>query len=155
MIRLVVLGRLTNADLTWNYTDSGIWSAAEPAMGVISACLPSLRPLISVVCRGTSSALGSSMADNVKSMSSGSSQGIRSSRIRDDERDAPFVRFEGHQPPGQPGRYDVSAAGPTERRAAGDEMSLEEINVPDGMIRVKDEVTVTSSNWIDYKDNVY
>ena len=124
-------------------------------MGVISACLPSLRPLVSLLLRGTVKALGSTKTDNIKSLSSSSSQGVWSSRMRDDEQDAPFVRLEEGTRPKRPGRYDVSAAGPKARRAAGDDISLEEINVPDGMIRVKDEVTVTSSDWIDYKDKVY
>ena len=124
-------------------------------MGVIAACLPSLRPLVSLLLRGTVKALGSSKIDNIKSTSSSSSQGLWTSRTRDDERDAPFVRLEENARQKQSERYHVSAAGPKERRAAGDDISLEEINVPDGIIRVKDEVTVTSSDWIDYKDKVY
>ncbi|MDI1490806.1 MAG: hypothetical protein OHK93_002010 [Ramalina farinacea] len=46
IIRLIVLSRLSDADVTWNYVDSAIWSAAEPCMGVISACIPSLHPLV-------------------------------------------------------------------------------------------------------------
>lgn len=37
IIRLVVLSRLENDDVTWNFVNSAIWSAAEPCMGVISA----------------------------------------------------------------------------------------------------------------------
>ena len=153
-----MLARLSNVDVTWNYVDSAIWSAAEPSMGVISACLPSLRPLVSLLLCGTVKALGVSKADNLKSISSSSSRGIWASRSQNDERDAPFLRLEeGASNQKQPGRWghDVSAAGPKERRAAGDEISLEEINVPDGTIKVKDEVVVTSSGWIDYKDKVY
>ena len=80
---------------------------------------------------------------------------MRTSKARDDERDAPLVGLEENARQKQAGRYVVSAAGPKDRRVAGDEISLEEINVPDGMIRVKDEVTVTSSDWIDYKDKVF
>lgn len=28
------------------YVNAGIWTATEPTMGVVSACLPSLRPLL-------------------------------------------------------------------------------------------------------------
>ncbi|KAI4133647.1 MAG: hypothetical protein LQ341_006147 [Variospora aurantia] len=38
IIRLVVLSRLHHADVTWNFVNSAIWSAAEPCMGVVSAC---------------------------------------------------------------------------------------------------------------------
>lgn len=29
-----------------NYVNAGIWTTTEPTMGVVSACLPSLRPLL-------------------------------------------------------------------------------------------------------------
>ena len=38
---------------------------------------------------------------------------------------------------------------------AGSDISLAEMNVPAGGIRVKDEVVVTSSDWIPYKHEVY
>lgn len=40
-------------------------------------------------------------------------------------------------------------------RGVEDEISLEEMNVPAGGIRVKDEVVVTSSDWLEYKDKVF
>ena len=40
-------------------------------------------------------------------------------------------------------------------RGLEDEISLEEMNVPAGGIRVKDEVVVTSSDWLEYKDKVF
>ncbi|CAF9907800.1 hypothetical protein IMSHALPRED_006500 [Imshaugia aleurites] len=51
--RLVVLSRFEHAklgalgqvDFTWNYVSPAIWTAAEPSVAVVSACLPSLRPL--------------------------------------------------------------------------------------------------------------
>ena len=130
-------------------------------MGVISACLPSLRPLISLFLRGTVKAMGASKLGKggLATTSSGSSRIMWPSRGHaDDERDGPFLRLEeGASGQKQQGRWghDVSAAGPKERRAAGDEISLEEINVPDGAIKVKDEVVVTSSDWIEYKDKLY
>ncbi|MDI1491392.1 MAG: rRNA-binding ribosome biosynthesis protein rpf2 [Ramalina farinacea] len=50
IIRLEVLARATRQtdDPTWALVPVAIWSAAEPAMGVIAACLPSLRPLFAV-----------------------------------------------------------------------------------------------------------
>ncbi|KAL8904400.1 MAG: hypothetical protein Q9207_003296 [Kuettlingeria erythrocarpa] len=47
IIRLIVLSRISETDLTWNYINGGIWSATEPSVAVICACLPSLRPLFS------------------------------------------------------------------------------------------------------------
>lgn len=127
-------------------------------MGVISACLPSLRPLVSVIVRGTVKPLGLSKSDKMKSVSSNSSRSIWASRGEYDERDGPFLRLEEGASNGKQSSrwgHNVTAAGPADRRAAGDEISLEEINVPLGTIKVKDEVLVTSSDWIDYQDKIY
>ena len=35
------------------------------------------------------------------------------------------------------------------------DISLAEMNVPEGGIRVKDEVVVTSSDWLEYKHEVF
>lgn len=32
-------------DLPWNFGRGFIWSSIEPSLGIISACLPTLRPL--------------------------------------------------------------------------------------------------------------
>jgi hypothetical protein len=36
-----------DADLTWNMSQAFIWSSVEPCIGIVSACLPTLRPLLS------------------------------------------------------------------------------------------------------------
>lgn len=33
-------------DIPWNFGRGFIWSSIEPSFGIISACLPTLRPLI-------------------------------------------------------------------------------------------------------------
>lgn len=33
-------------DLPWNFGRGFIWSSIEPSLGIISACLPTLRPLV-------------------------------------------------------------------------------------------------------------
>lgn len=33
-------------DISWNFGRGFIWSSIEPSLGIISACLPTLRPLI-------------------------------------------------------------------------------------------------------------
>ncbi|KAI4286587.1 MAG: hypothetical protein L6R35_004157 [Caloplaca aegaea] len=48
IIWIVVLARLEQADVTWNYINTVIWSVLEPSMAVVCACIPSLRPLYSV-----------------------------------------------------------------------------------------------------------
>ncbi|MCJ1331320.1 hypothetical protein MMC10_008009 [Thelotrema lepadinum] len=48
LVRLVVITQqLANFDLdvTWASTPIAIWSTAEPCLGILAACLPTLRPL--------------------------------------------------------------------------------------------------------------
>ena len=45
VVHIKILSNLHEEDVTWNYVDASIWSAAEPSIGVVSASLPSLRPL--------------------------------------------------------------------------------------------------------------
>ena len=47
--RLTLLLKLTQVDITWNYADAAVWSAVEPNVAVISACLPMLRPVFKLV----------------------------------------------------------------------------------------------------------
>ncbi|KAL8977121.1 MAG: hypothetical protein Q9205_007013, partial [Flavoplaca limonia] len=51
IIWVVVLAELKASDVTWNFINAGIWSALEPSMAVICACIPSLRPLFSLASR--------------------------------------------------------------------------------------------------------
>lgn len=55
VIRLIMLHQYgKRADITWYYVAPAIWTAAEPSIAVVSACLPSLRPLfVRVVWGGT------------------------------------------------------------------------------------------------------
>ena len=158
---------------TGNYVNSAIWSAAEPSMGVISACIPSLRPLISYITRGTTRGIGVSKTAISKNKSKGSAQDTssvaskmvwRSPRIGEDGRDGYFERLEDPSEAVSPGggnrpsyfRHETNVrGGKVAGRGAVDEISLEEMNVPAGGIRVKDEGVITSSDWLDYKDKVF
>ncbi|KAL8942327.1 MAG: hypothetical protein Q9211_001444 [Gyalolechia sp. 1 TL-2023] len=44
---------LVSPDITWNYVDNQIWTAVESHVGIICACLPSLRPLLNVFLFGS------------------------------------------------------------------------------------------------------
>ena len=37
---------IKDANVTWNTTHALIWSIVEPCIGIISACLPTMRPLL-------------------------------------------------------------------------------------------------------------
>ena len=45
LIRVIVLANVSETDITWNFVDAGIWTSVEPAIAVVSACLPILRSL--------------------------------------------------------------------------------------------------------------
>lgn len=42
---MAILSSLQEDDLTWNYADVAVWTAAELSVTIISTSLPSLRPL--------------------------------------------------------------------------------------------------------------
>ena len=46
-VRVGFMSRMVkDADVTWNTTHALIWSIVEPCIGIISACLPTMRPLL-------------------------------------------------------------------------------------------------------------
>lgn len=45
IVRLVYVKTLKTYDLLWDAVDIGIWSAVEPNVGVLGACLPVMTPL--------------------------------------------------------------------------------------------------------------
>lgn len=55
---MTLLLKLTEVDITWNYADAAVWSAVEPNVAVISACLPMLRPVFKLVS-GSLGSIGS------------------------------------------------------------------------------------------------
>ncbi|KAL9083354.1 MAG: hypothetical protein Q9165_008554 [Trypethelium subeluteriae] len=47
---------LKSPDLDYNFAYGGVWTATEADMAVVCACLPSLRPILSLVLHGTPTA---------------------------------------------------------------------------------------------------
>ncbi|KAG9235072.1 putative integral membrane protein [Amylocarpus encephaloides] len=45
IIRLTLLHEVQDPDFMWGFNNTVIWSSVEPSMAVISACLPTMRPL--------------------------------------------------------------------------------------------------------------
>ncbi|KAL8818666.1 MAG: hypothetical protein Q9223_002739 [Gallowayella weberi] len=153
IIRLVVLGRLEHEDLTWNFVNSAIWSSAEPCMGVISACLPSLRPLVALITRGTHRAPKKGGANAQGTNSSGSSRIVWRRRDISQSKAGQFSRLDDPTPPW--GRHVIIKGGRDTEHGSDEDISLQEINVPPGQIKVKEEIVVTSTDWLEYKDRVY
>lgn len=53
LYRIVTIVRLTQTqDISWAKSDVFIWSSVEPSVGIISGCLPTLRPLMLYVMHG-------------------------------------------------------------------------------------------------------
>lgn len=46
---------LKSPDITWNFSDSIIWTNAEGNIAVICCCLPSLKPILNLLLHGTTS----------------------------------------------------------------------------------------------------
>ena len=53
IIRLVVLMRVRQIDITWSYVNAAIWTACEPTIGIASSCLPIMWPLIKACLDGS------------------------------------------------------------------------------------------------------
>jgi hypothetical protein len=50
LYRIITITRLVQTnDISWAKSDVFIWSSVEPSIGIISGCLPTLRPLLSQV----------------------------------------------------------------------------------------------------------
>ena len=157
IVRLIVLARLEAYDVTWNYVNAAIWSAAEPSMSVIAACLPSLRPLIALALKGThrGPTLISKKSAQATS-SSGSSRVIWPARtVEDAEPAGGFTRLEETAIGRDRDRWGqcetAVRGGKRQSTSTFNEIGMEEMN---SGIRVKNEITITSHVW-DYKDRVY
>lgn len=120
-------------------------------MGVIAACIPSLRPLFSTIWKGKPSGPTMVSKSAQATTSSGSSRMIWPVRTHE-EPVGGFTRLEDGQE--RWGHAANAHGGKNNGRSGEDEISLEAINEPNRGIRVKNEVTVTSEAW-DYKDRLY
>ena len=54
IIRFLSIYYLVDDDITWNFVPVATWTAAEMNLAVISACLPCLRPIVNMICKGRS-----------------------------------------------------------------------------------------------------
>jgi post-segregation antitoxin (ccd killing protein) len=61
LYRIITITRLVHTtDISWAKSDVFIWSSVEPSIGIISGCLPTLRPLMVQVMNALSSRIPSS-----------------------------------------------------------------------------------------------
>lgn len=148
IVRLVVLSRLNKADITWNYVNATVWTSCEAAMGVVSTCLPSLRPLWSFVWKG--SCCGRTRKSTQGSTSTTSSKIMwRSMTGNEDKNLGNFTRLADGERPIQ---YKVKR---TNTHGEPHETIGDDIPLPERGIRVKTEITLISSERIDYEDRLF
>ena len=153
-----MLSRLEKADVTWNFVNAAIWSAAEPSMGVIAACIPSLRPLIALLWKG--SHRGPTMASKTLQDTSSSSSSKMKWTVHGNDDAQPttgFARLQDSPSSGNFDRWGHEASihgGKRKGTINSDEVYLEEMNAGQNGIRVKNEITITSHAW-EYKDRLY
>ena len=125
-------------------------------MGIIAACIPSMRPLIALLWKGSHRGLTTDSKNAQATNSSASSKMIWPSLGKKDEGDKAggFIRLE--EPAGGRWGHDTNIQGGRERATGTieNDVSLEEMNVQHGEIKVKNEVDVTTHAWT-YKDKVF
>ena len=155
------------------YVEPAIWSLAEPCMGVVSACLPSLHPLISIAFRGRFAAFGSGNATNNGTQGSNARPSAFTRKAREEDLSVgSFQRILDSKDNRHLLRPDDSSEATNKYgnkvsvhggRAHGrgqeglDDISLEDmnLNLPMGRIGVKEEVVVVSSDWMEYQSRLF
>ena len=127
-------------------------------MGVVSACLPSLRPLFKMIFSGTYKGpafLSRTTGKSAQDYSSGTNLSKHLwSRHRDDGRDlSSFTRLEEQamNEPEPAWGHNVHVDGGRNE----DKIGLSELPTPMRQIRVKTEVTLISSQRVEYRDQLY
>ncbi|KAI4228432.1 MAG: hypothetical protein L6R36_001623 [Xanthoria steineri] len=147
VVRLTVLAGVDQSDVTWNYVPAATWSAAEPSVAVVSACLPSLRPLfVRLIWGGThrpkpvNPPRRTVASWRSKSAGGGGTQGSfnRLHELASDEA----------QPPWRQNNVSVKGGQRDQEYEAHDE-------VPWNRIRADTEVVLTISDRVGWKDDLF
>ncbi|KAL9581923.1 MAG: hypothetical protein Q9212_003598 [Teloschistes hypoglaucus] len=146
IIWVVVLSRVKSEDITWSYINVGIWGALEPSLGVICACIPSLRPLFRFAAHGFSkpshysSSKDKFLPNNMKRRTwPGSITKVS---------DGKFSQISEQQEDTAPFGHGVEVHG------GGVEPGRDGIELPEHGISVKTEITVTTVG-LEYRDRLY
>lgn len=58
IVRILYLSRVRYTDSTWTDVDTFIWSTVEPCIGIVSACLPVMRPILQKIVPSSVSSIG-------------------------------------------------------------------------------------------------
>ena len=138
-------------DVTWNSTKVTVWSAVEPCIGVVTGCIPSLRPLLSGHCwiRGA-----------LRPSSGGSTSTV--SKLpwvrycyRVDDCDIEVVKPGGYESGVSYEGVAFAAKKAVQREGPVDDFRVEDVDVPYGNIEVKTEISWSWNDRIDYDSRLY
>ena len=124
-----------------------MWTAAETNIAVVCACIPSFRPLIGVLSRGFSHS--PSVRDTSNYTSRTSSKGLWKGRVRQNDTD--FSQLDDADD-SRPLGHDVSVRAGSVNNGQGD---VETMEMPQNGITVKREITIVTSNRLDYDDRLF
>ena len=165
MSRLLLHERLLERDsglmtMQGNYVNAGIWTATEPTMGVVSSCLPSLRPLLKGLVSNTYHGPTCNGLGNINNQdhSNGTCSLYMRTRNRvGDSACKTFTRIEetGIESGTRWGHNVQVHGGKKQHDNSDDQISLEEMETPSRSIRVKTEVTLISSERLEYNDQLF
>ncbi|KAK4694299.1 hypothetical protein P7C71_g3261, partial [Lecanoromycetidae sp. Uapishka_2] len=154
IIRLVKISQFRSPDVTYYYVDAIIWTAAEPSIAVVSACIPSLRPLFVRLIWGGAyrpRPLEAPAADQNYSWRSGSKVPHDRSfnRLQDGSGD--------ESGKGAPWRTNVSVHGGRVERNSDEafELGSQEGETPINRIRAKTTVVLTISERVDWQIDLF
>ncbi|KAL8761651.1 MAG: hypothetical protein Q9184_002235 [Pyrenodesmia sp. 2 TL-2023] len=173
IVRLVVLSEVDESDITckWptrtrrslptnrvfpgNYVPAAIWSAAEASIAVVSACLPSLRPLFVRLIWKDSKVVPRSKHRSLASWRSpktgpGSTQGSFN-RLQEFSSTDEGAKLAWRQ-------HSVTVLGGRPKRGSTGhdvEEGESEEDVPLGRIRAKTQVVVSISERVDWRDDLF
>lgn len=127
-----------------------IWTAAEPSLGIVSACIPSLRPLVTYVISGTHRG---PIMDSVKTSSTVLSPTTWRTSESTEPRGA-FIQLDGSTNEIESAwGHRVSVHGGHTGGKSAD--SIEEVEIPIEGITVKTEIMLLTSDRLNYNDRLF
>ena len=156
----MVFSKVDVADVTWDSAAVTLWSAVEPCAGIVSACVPSLRPLISIAVRRL-------LRDRWPTfVAAGSNKGVRSDGgtstmlwvLQDAEAGSPPVEGKRNGMEGKDiGVFNTWCTVHSAEKAVDKEAQImvEEVERPWGGIKVKTEIRWSVQERYDYDDRLY
>lgn len=147
--RFTVLFGYNQTDSTYTLTNVVAWTIIEIAVGIISACLPTLRPLVKFVLERFGISTSGTSAEG-QSRSAGSRLGFHETGYPSNgasNNARPFRKLDDTQlvPETGAGMANKVIVGSVSSEVSGELSSLDEDDIPLHQIRVKTEIGITKA----------